>query len=96
MLWGTDQHLAGLFGAAAADIRSVQRTCTMRFTSAGEFVSFFRRCYGPAVKAFESLGEDGRSALAADLAHLARGWDRNRGGSIALPATYLESVLTLR
>ena len=23
-------------------------------------------------------------------------WDRNHGGSIAIPATYLESILTLR
>jgi len=26
----------------------------------------------------------------------ARRWDRNHGGSIAIPATYLESALTLR
>jgi hypothetical protein len=37
----------------------------------------------------------GRAALAADLADLARRWDRNDGGSIAIPATYLESILTL-
>ena len=28
LLWGTEQHLSDLFGAAAADARSVQRTCT--------------------------------------------------------------------
>ncbi len=63
---------------------------------AGEFVSFFRRWYGPALKAFEVLDDNGRAALAADLAHLARHWDRNHGGSIAIPATYLETILTLR
>ena len=96
LLWGTEQHLSGLFGAAAADARSVQRTCTWRFTSPGEFAAFFRRWYGPALKAFEVLEEDGRAALAAGLAHLARHWDRNHGGSIAIPATYLETILTLR
>jgi len=96
LLWGTDQHLSGLFGAAAADAESVRRTCTWRFTSANEFVSFFRRWYGPALTAFEALDEDGRAALAADLADLARHWDLNRGGSIAIPATYLETILTLR
>jgi hypothetical protein len=34
--------------------------------------------------------------VTADLAQLARDWDRNRGGSIAVPATYLEAMLTLR
>jgi SAM-dependent methyltransferase len=68
LLWGTEQHLSDLFGAAAADARSVQRTCTWRFTSPEAFAAFFRRWYGPALKAFEVLEEDGRAALA----HLAR------------------------
>ena len=96
LLRGAEQHLSGLFGAAAADARSVRRTCTWRFTSPEEFAAFFRRWYGPALKAFEVLDEDGRAVLAADLAHLARRWDRNHGGSIAIPATYLETILTLR
>ena len=97
MLWGTEQHLSDLFGPASADARSVERTCTWRFTSAEEFVAFFRRWYGPTLKAFEAAGDDGRDALAADLADLARRRDRNDdGGSIAIPARYLETVLTLR
>jgi len=95
LLWGTEQHLSDLFGAVVADARSVRRTCTWRFTSPEEFVWFFRRWYGPALKAFEVLDEDGRAALAHDLAQLARHWDRNHGGSIAIPATYLETILTL-
>jgi hypothetical protein len=75
---------------------SVRRTCTWRFTSPEEFVWFFRRWYGPALKAFEVLEQDGRAALAHDLAQLARHWGRNHGGGIAIPATYLETILTLR
>ena len=96
LLWGTEQHLSGLFGASVADAESVQRTCTFRFTSADEFAAFFRRWYGPVLTAFEVLDQDGRAALARDLAQLARHWDRNQGGSIAIPATYLETILTLR
>jgi ubiquinone/menaquinone biosynthesis C-methylase UbiE len=97
MLWGTEQHLLDLFSPAIADARSVERTCTWRFTSAEEFVAFFRRWYGPTLKAFEAAGDDGRDALAADLADLARRGDRNGdGGSIAIPASYLQTVLTLR
>jgi SAM-dependent methyltransferase len=94
LLWGTEQHLSDLFGAAAADGRSVQRTCTWRFTSPEEFTAFFRRWYGPALKAFEVLDDNGRAALAADLTQLARRWDRNHGGGIAIPATYLETIMT--
>jgi ubiquinone/menaquinone biosynthesis C-methylase UbiE len=95
LLWGTEQHLSGLFGAVVADARSVQRTCTWKFTSPDEFVGFFRRWYGPVLKAFEVLDDDGRAALAHHLAQLARRWDRNHAGSIAIPATYLETILTL-
>ena len=60
-----------------------------------------RRLLPPLVratrKAFEAAGDGGRDALAADLADLARRRDRNGdGGSIAIPASYLETVLTLR
>jgi hypothetical protein len=85
-----------LFGAAAADAESVQRSYTWRFTSPEEFVSFFRRWYGPALKAFEALDQDGRVALAVDLAQLARHWNQDHGGGIAIPATYLETIITLR
>ena len=33
---------------------------TWRFISAEEFVAFFRRWYGPTLKAFEAAGDDGR------------------------------------
>ena len=97
LLWGTEPHLREIFGGAVVDIRSTEQTCVFRFTSAHEFVAFFRRWYGPTLTAFEALDEIGRTALAADLVDLADRYDRHRdGGSIALPATYLESVLTLR
>lgn len=97
MLWGIEDHLKELFGKTVADISSVERICTFRFTSPEEFVDFFRRWYGPTLKAFEALDDSGRDALASDLADLARRWDRNDADdSIALPAAYLESVITLR
>lgn len=97
LLWGTEPHLRELFGAAAAGVRSTERTCTWRAGSAAEFVAFFRRWYGPTLKAFEALDDGGRTALAADLTDLARRWDtRGDGRSVAIPATYLESVITLR
>ena len=97
MLWGTEDHVENLFGDSIARIRSVERISTFRFGSPEDFVSFFRRWYGPTLKAFEALDDKGRAALAKDLATLARRFDRyGDGGSVALPSTYLESVITLR
>jgi ubiquinone/menaquinone biosynthesis C-methylase UbiE len=97
LLWGTVAHLQQLFGDVSDDITSVERTYTFRFTSASEFVAFFRRWYGPTVSAFAALDVTGREALTQDLVALAERADRHRdGGSVALPATYLESVFTVR
>jgi ubiquinone/menaquinone biosynthesis C-methylase UbiE len=97
LLWGTEAHLTELFGDAVEEIDSTERICTFRFASAEEFVAFFRRWYGPTLKAFETLDDTGRAALAEDLADLARQLDRiGDGGSIAIPSTYLETVLRFR
>jgi ubiquinone/menaquinone biosynthesis C-methylase UbiE len=97
LLWGTEKHLVDVFGAAVAEIRSVERPCVFRFTSADEFVAFFRRWYGPTLKAFEALDEAGRAALTTDLTDLIHRWDHHRdGGSVAVRSSYLESILTLR
>ena len=51
----------------------------------------------PTLQAFDALDADGQSALAVDLAALAHNYDRHRdGGSVAIGATYLETVLTAR
>lgn len=97
LLWGTEDHLVELFGTAIDTIDSRERDCVFRFATAEEFVTFFRRWYGPTLKAFEALDAQGQAALAADLAELAGTFDRNRdGGSISIPSTYLEAVISLR
>jgi ubiquinone/menaquinone biosynthesis C-methylase UbiE len=97
LLWGTEAHLNELFGAAMTNARSQERDCTFRFQSADEFVSFFRRWYGPTHKAFQALDARGQAALASDLRDLANAHDRHQdGGSIAIPSTYLETVFTVR
>lgn len=96
LLWGTERHLTNLFGDAVADMRSQERVCTFRHASPEDFVAFFRRWYGPTLKAFEAVGPSGEDALAADIADLVRDFDRiGDGRTVAIPSTYLESVLTL-
>jgi len=86
----------GFIGQMSAGARSVERACTWRFASPEEFASFFGRWYGPVLKAFEALDHSGRAALAADLVRLAGSWNQNQGGSVAISAVYLETVITLR
>jgi SAM-dependent methyltransferase len=91
MLWGTEDHLAELFGPDVTWAHR-RRTFTFRFTSAEAFVESFATYYGPTVKALETAGPS-RDALARDLRDLALSWNRlEQGGPLAVPAAYLESV----
>ena len=91
--WGDEDHVRDLLGDDVRDVRTRRREYTWRFTSPDEFVELFRDFYGPTVVAFAGLEPEGRDALAADLAALARRFDRNAGsGPVAIPAEYLEVV----
>ena len=91
MLWGTEDHLAELFGPDVAWAHR-RRTFTFRFPSADAFVESFGTYYGPTVKALEAVGAS-RNVLARDLRDLALSWNRlEQSGPIAVPAAYLESV----
>jgi SAM-dependent methyltransferase len=96
MLWGTKEHLGRLFGNEIRSLGVAERTFTFRFRSAAEFVAFFRRFYGPTLKAFAALDEDGAEALERDLVELAIRFDRLGGDAIAIPATYTEAVAVRR
>jgi SAM-dependent methyltransferase len=97
MLWGTETHLRTLFGDAIASLEIEERTFTFRFTSAEEFVLFFRTWYGPTLKAFAALEGDARDALEQDLLALARRSDRlGCADAIAIPAAYTEAVAVTR
>lgn len=97
MLWGTEDHLHGLFGDQIASLDVTERTFTWRFTSAEEFVTFFRLWYGPTLKAFAALEDTKRDALELDLIDLANRFDRlTAANAIAIPATYTEAVAVRR
>ena len=97
MLWGTEAHLRSLFGDGICSLEVEERTFTFRFTSAQEFVDFFRTWYGPTLKAFAALEGAARGELEADLIDLARRWNRLGGSAAtALPAAYTEAVAVKR
>jgi SAM-dependent methyltransferase len=96
LLWGTEPHLRELVGDRVDTLASRERTFTYRFRSAEAFVDYFRRHYGPTVKAFEAVGEAGADALFADLVDLVRRHSRTSTGPVAVPATYLETVAVRR
>ena len=90
--WGTEDGLTELLGHGVSSLEVEERTFTFRYASAEDFVAYFRTWYGPTLKAFETLDEDGQSALESDLVELARRHDRGPDGSMAVDATYVEAI----
>jgi ubiquinone/menaquinone biosynthesis C-methylase UbiE len=88
--WGSPEVVDELVGGACAEVRHEKRDFIWRFASAEDLVETFRRWYGPTLKAFTAVGEEGAPALQADLVELVRKYDRRGdGGAIAVPSEYL-------
>jgi SAM-dependent methyltransferase len=94
LLWGSKHYLGELFGDEIESIACTERTFTWRFGSAEAFVDYFRAYYGPTLKAFEAAGE--ADALYADLVGLIRRYAGTSTGPVAIPSTYLETVVVRR
>ena len=94
--WGTEAHCAGLFGTRAASMRAERRHFNFRYRSPQTWVDYWRRYYGPTLKAFETVGEEGRAALEADLLENIARFNRADDGTMVVPSEYLEAVIVVR
>lgn len=92
-LWGSKAHLETLFGAQAA-VAAERKAFVFRYKSPKHWVEFFRRYYGPVLKAFAALDAEAREALEADLYALIDRFNTARDGTLVLPGEYLEAVIT--
>ena len=94
MAWGSEPRLVELFGTGASDIRTERKMCVFRYASSQHWVDFFRAYYGPIHRAFAALDEARQGAFHAALEALAEEWNRSERGALAVPAEYLEVVIT--
>jgi hypothetical protein len=96
VLWGDENVVRERFGAGVSDLR-LTRVCYQFDYPFGppEVVEFFRQYYGPATRAFASLGGAEQGALRADLVRL---WTAHNtaaaAGRTIVDAEYLEVVAT--
>jgi SAM-dependent methyltransferase len=90
-LWGTREHLAALF--PNADIRLQRRTFRGVMPSVDFWLDFFRRWFGPTVKAFEAIGPDGAAALEADMRAWAARTNISGDDTLVLPQDYVDVVI---
>ena len=92
-LWGHEGHLATLFDAKAS-IAADAKNFVFRYKSPDHWVEIFRTYYGPVVKAFAALDATSGHALQGDLYALIDEFNIARDGTLVIPSTYLEVVIT--
>jgi SAM-dependent methyltransferase len=95
-LWGTEAHLATLFGDGAAHIRCERKFFNFRYRSAAHWVQVFRDFYGPTHKAFAALDAAGAQSLEQAITALLDEMNVAGPATLVVPSAYLEVVVTKR
>jgi ubiquinone/menaquinone biosynthesis C-methylase UbiE len=95
-LWGTHARIKEMFGADSTSIEIAKSDFVFRYRSAEHFMEVFKSYYGPILKAFAALDEEGQRGLRADLLALIAKMNRAEDGTMVVPSEYLEIVITKR
>lgn len=92
-LWGTEPYIVELFGAQAADLRTVRKHFYFRYRSAAHWLQIFRDYYGPMLKAFAALDELGQNELEKEITALLERFNVAGSASLVVPGEYLEVLV---
>ena len=93
-LWGDKAWLQETFGRSARGLALAERAFVFRYRSPAHFLDVFRTYYGPMHKAFLALDPTSQQALERDLLDTVALFDTARDGTMRVPSTYAEVILT--
>lgn len=93
--WGTDEVLQELLGTRVRELRVERRHFVFRYRSPEDWIGTFRTYYGPTLRAFAALDEEGQQSLTTELTALAASCDTATDGTLRIPSEYLEVVATV-
>jgi SAM-dependent methyltransferase len=91
-LWGATARLGELF--EGHEIETSDQTFTFRYKSPEHWLHVFRTYYGPMNRAFAALDAETAAALEADILDLVEISNWGTGGSLVIPGSYLEAVIS--
>ena len=97
LLWGTEDAIRARLGSDTSALSLTRRTITFEYPFAPEqVVNEFRLWYGPTLRAFAALEEDGRDGLRRDLEKLWSDHNRASDGTTRVESEYLEVVAVVK
>ena len=95
-LWGTKARLEEMFGGRASEIVAEPRMFVFRYRSPEHWLDVFKSFYGPMLKAFAALDDNGQAGLRRDLLGLVGEFNHADDGTVVVHSEYLEAVITKR
>jgi ubiquinone/menaquinone biosynthesis C-methylase UbiE len=95
-LWGTTARLQEMFGGHASEIVAEPRMFVFRYRSPEHWLDVFKSFYGPMLKAFAALDDNGQAALRRDLLGLVGEFNHADDGTVVVHSEYLEAVISKR
>ena len=95
-LWGTKARLEEMFGRQASDVTAEPRMFVFRYRSPEHWLDVFKTFYGPMLKAFAALDDNGKAALRRDLLGLVGEFNHADDGTVVVHSEYLEAVIGKR
>lgn len=92
-LWGSEQHVRGLFAGTPVELEFFRGLNPWRFDSAEHYVVFMETHYGPTLKARERLTAEGRwEECREEIYAMAERRNEATDGSLLMHAEYLITV----
>jgi SAM-dependent methyltransferase len=92
-LWGSEEHVRGLFEGTAIELEFARGLNPWRFDSAEHYVAFMETHYGPTVKARERLTAEARwEECRREILAMAERRNEATDGSLLMSAEYLVAV----
>jgi len=90
-LWGVPEVVKERFGAAAREVRFVERRSAMRHYTPETWVEFMKKYFGPTIRAHEQAGERAPE-LSAAMLDLAKRHNRSGDDTLLMYADYVEVI----
>jgi ubiquinone/menaquinone biosynthesis C-methylase UbiE len=90
LAWGDEGTVRELLAGTVRSVHAAERTVNQYYRSVEHVLDTFRRYFGPTRRAFDTLDEAGRAALARDLTAFYTRANVATDGTVVLPCQYLE------
>jgi SAM-dependent methyltransferase len=94
LLWGTEEHVREMLGAAAKELEFERHVATIEWDSVEGWADYFLDRFGPFVAARQMLG-DRFAELRGEVVAVWEAWNEADDGRLVLPQEYLLAVVRL-